>query len=152
MTKQFQPTRSSRIATRILTRLLHAGRGPAFMRLLTVTGRRSGRQYSTPVVPVLTEHGGWLVSPYGETNWVRNARAAGMVTLSRGELVETFTVTELDPAHAVPVLRDYLSMRPSGLFIRAYFDITPGSTDDRIAREAPQHPVFALTPPKEEPS
>src|SRR3954471_9362065 len=146
MAKQYRPSAGSRFAGRILTRLLRAGRGPTFMQLLTVTGRRSGRSYSTPVVPVITTQGRWLVSPYGEVNWVRNARAAGTIALSRGGLVERLTATEVDPEQAVPVLRAYLAMKPAGRFIRSYFDVTAHSTDEAIIRDAPHHPVFELTP------
>ena len=145
MAKLYRPTATSRLAGRILTRLLRAGRGPGFMRLLTVVGRRSGCRYTTPVVPVVTAHGRWLVSPYGEVNWVRNARAVGAITLSRGRLVETLTAIELDARQAAPVLRAYLAMKPAGRSIRAYFDTTPDSSDDEIIRDAPHHPVFELT-------
>ena len=143
--KQFRPTFGSRLANRLLTRLLRAGRGPSFMRLLTVVGRRSGREYTTPVVPVLTDRGRWLVSPYGEVSWVRNARAAGTVTLSRGQVAETLVATEVDPGRAAPVLRTYLAMKPAGRFVRAYFDVSPDSSDDELDREAPRHPVFELS-------
>ena len=125
--------------------LLRGGRGPGFMRLLTVVGRRSGRLYTTPVVPVVSVQGRWLVSPYGEVSWVRNARAAGTVTLSRGEQIESLAVNELDATQAAPVLRAYLAMKPAGRFIRAYFDITPESTEEEIREEAPRHPVLELT-------
>lgn len=45
--------------------------------ILTVCGRRSGRRYSTPVQLVLGGGERWLVAPYGEREWVKNARAAG---------------------------------------------------------------------------
>ncbi len=146
MTKTYRPTRTNRLAARLLTRLLQAGRGPGFMRLLTVVGRRTGRSYTTPVVPVVTEHGRWLVSPYGEVNWVRNARAAGEVTLHRGQRVETFTVTELDPRQAAPVLGHYLSMRPAGWFIGAYVDASRDSSEAEMIHAAAHHPVFELQP------
>ena len=148
MAKQFRPSIGSRLANRLLTRLLRAGRGPSFMRLLTVVGRRSGRDYTTPVVPVVTDRGRWLVSPYGEVSWVRNARAAGTVTLSRGQVAETLVVTELDAEQAAPVLRTYLAMKPAGRFIRAYFEVTPDSSDDELVRDAPHHPVFELSAPQ----
>jgi hypothetical protein len=34
----------------------------------------------------------WLVAAYGPGNWVRNARAAGEVTLSRGRRSQTYRV------------------------------------------------------------
>ena len=65
--------------------------------LLTVPGRRTGRLWSTPVT--IVEHDGhrWLVAPYGERNWVRNARAAGWVNLRRGRRRERLAV---EPAKA----------------------------------------------------
>src|SRR3989442_10187201 len=57
------------------------GLGRSHHYLLEVRGRRSGRLSSTPVN--LLEQGGrqFLVSPRGETQWVRNARLAGAITL-----------------------------------------------------------------------
>jgi hypothetical protein len=37
-------------------------------------------------------------------------------------------------------------MKPASRFVKAYFDVTPDSTDDEIAAEADRHPVFALAP------
>ena len=39
----------------------------------------------------------WLVAPFGEVNWVRNARKAGQVRLRRGQTVEYLKVREADP-------------------------------------------------------
>ncbi|MGZ4493730.1 MAG: nitroreductase/quinone reductase family protein, partial [Nocardioides sp.] len=43
---------------------------------LTVTGRRTGRPRSVPVIPVRLGAHRYLVAPYGESEWVRNLRAA----------------------------------------------------------------------------
>jgi hypothetical protein len=87
----------------------------------------------------------WVVSPFGEVDWVRNVRAAGRLELHRGHDRTRYETRELDAAEAVPVLRSYLSM-PSERFVRHDFDVTAASSDDAIAAEAPRHPVFALTP------
>ena len=87
----------------------------------------------------------WLVAPYGVTNWVRNARAAGHVTLSRGRRSETLRVAELGADDSVPILRQYLREVP---VTRPYFDVTPDSSDQQIAAEAPRHPVFLLLCPQ----
>jgi deazaflavin-dependent oxidoreductase (nitroreductase family) len=62
---------------------------------LTVPGRRTGRARTVPVIPV--EVGGirYLVSPYGESDWVRNLRAAGKATLARKGKVETVQASEI---------------------------------------------------------
>jgi F420H(2)-dependent quinone reductase len=49
---------------------------------LTVPGRRTRRARTVPVIPVEVEGIRYLVSPYGESDWVRNLRAAGKATLA----------------------------------------------------------------------
>lgn len=90
---------------------------------------------------VETDAGRWLVAPYGPVGWVRNVRAAGEVNLRRGRRRERTGVTELPPAQAAPVLRDYLTRVP---VTRPFFDVTAASPLDDIAAEAHLHPVFAL--------
>jgi hypothetical protein len=86
----------------------------------------------------------WLVAAYGVTNWVRNARAAGQVELSRGGRTQILRVTELSPSDSVPVLRQYLREVP---VTRPYFDVTAESPDQDIAADAVRHPVFRLDAP-----
>jgi deazaflavin-dependent oxidoreductase (nitroreductase family) len=144
-TTPWRPSRLRRAADRMLGRLLRRGRGPGFMRLLTVTGRTSGLPRTTPVVPVRRDGDVWVVSPFGDVDWVRNLRASGRLDLHRGDERTTYTAHELGPAEATPVLRDYLSM-PSERFVRRDFEVTKTSSDEAIAAEAHRHPVFALTP------
>ena len=47
--------------------------------LLTVPGRRTGKPWSTPVSIVEDDGERWPVAPYGDRNWVKNARSAGWV-------------------------------------------------------------------------
>jgi deazaflavin-dependent oxidoreductase (nitroreductase family) len=84
---------------------LRVGLRPRHTPLLTVRGRRSGTWYSTPVTLVETGGQRWLVAPYGAVSWVRNARAAGQVTLGRGRHADTGAIVELGPAEAAPVLK-----------------------------------------------
>ncbi len=109
--------------------------------LLTVPGRRSGKLWSTPVS--IVEHGDerWLVAPYGDRNWVRNARAAGWVELRRGRTRKRWSVTEVPAAEAAPVLRDYYRQ---GRVTRPFFDVSLTSSDEDWVAEAPRHPVFRL--------
>jgi deazaflavin-dependent oxidoreductase (nitroreductase family) len=109
--------------------------------LLTVRGRKTGKPWSTPVSIVQKRDGRWLVAPYGDRNWVKNARAAGWVELRRGRRYEHLAVRELSPEAAVPVLREYLRL---GRVTRRFFDVTLASSRDEWLAEAPQHPVFEL--------
>lgn len=101
---------------------------------------------STPVTLVEERGLRWLVAPYGEVAWVRNARAAGEIILSRGRRAETVTVFELPPEEAAPVLKSYISRVP---ITRPYFDVTPASDLAAFAAEAPRHPVFRIVPTTE---
>lgn len=138
-TYRLTPTR--RAANRLVRLLLRVGLMPGPTYLLAVRGRRTGRLLSTPVT--LVEDGGerWLVAPYGDVAWVRSARAAGRVTLTRGRRVEDVAIRELAPADAAPVLRLYVTRVP---ITRPYFDVTPASPLAAFQTEAPRHPVFRL--------
>lgn len=109
--------------------------------LLTVPGRMSGKLWSTPVSIVRLDGERYLVAPYGDRNWVLNARAAGWVRLERGRERRRFEVAELDAGEAVPVLREYYR---AGRVTRPFFDVTPASSDAEWLAEAPRHPVFSL--------
>jgi deazaflavin-dependent oxidoreductase (nitroreductase family) len=111
--------------------------------LLTVPGRRSGRPWSTPVSIVRDGEQRWLVAPYGDRNWVRNARVAGRVELRRGRWHERFAVEELAPADAVPVLRRYYEL---GRVTRPFFRVSLESPHEDWLVEAHSHPVFSLRP------
>ena len=141
----YQPSWIQRRANTLLTRALRKGRGPGFMRLLTVRGRVTGTPRTTPVVPVRDGDQTWVVSPFGEVAWVRDARATGRVELERGDEHHEYAVHELDADDAVAVLRRYLTM-PSRFFVRRHVPISAKSSDREIAAEACRHPVFALTP------
>ena len=113
------------------------------LHLLTVTGRRTGRAWSTPLS--LVEAGGarWLVAPVADRNWVRNARAAGWVELRRGRQRERLAVVELSHEDAVPVLRRYVESR-AGRLTQPFFDARPDSPDEVWLAEADRHVVFRL--------
>ena len=78
-------------------------------RLLAVRGRKTGA-WRTAVVNVL-EHDGvrYLVAPRGETDWVRNVRAAKAGELRLGRQREPFRAVEIADAEKPPVLRGYLA-------------------------------------------
>ena len=120
--------------------LLRIGVAGRHTYLLSVRGRRSGRTYSTPVI--LVENGErWLVAPYGEVSWVRNARAAGQATLSRGRRREEIKLSEVGPQESAPVLRQYLRHAKT---VRSSFVASPDSPLDAFVAEAGRHPVFRI--------
>src|SRR5688572_119872 len=74
------------------------------MYLLTVRGRKSG-QLRTVAIAIMQRDGKRYVgSPYGLADWVRNLRAAGEATLTRGQRSETIRATEVPPSEAALVI------------------------------------------------
>lgn len=144
--RRMRPYRKSlwRRAVNALVRpLARAGLTGPRTHLLTVEGRKSGRPWSTPVSLVRVGAERWLVAPYGDRNWVRNARAARRVELRRGRTVERVGVEELPPEAAVPVLQEYYRL---GCVTRPFFDVSLRSPDEAWLEEAPRHAVFRLVP------
>ncbi|MBA3734637.1 MAG: nitroreductase family deazaflavin-dependent oxidoreductase [Actinobacteria bacterium] len=111
------------------------------MHVLTVAGRTTGRRYSTPVQLVFHRGDRWLVAPYGERQWVRNARAAGEVELTRALRTERSHIEEVDAQTAAPILRDYLKKTP---VTKSFFEAGVDAPLEEFEAEASRHAVFKL--------
>jgi deazaflavin-dependent oxidoreductase (nitroreductase family) len=142
MAKTLQLTFADRIGDALFMALLRAGLTLGTMSLLTVRGRKSGQPRTVPVLLIEQEGERWLVAPYGIVQWVRNLRAAGTATLTRGRRSEVISVTELPAQEAAPILKEYLNRVR---VVRPYFDVTKDAPLEDFEREAPRHPVFKIT-------
>ncbi len=132
-----------RVGNGLLTRLVRGGMGPKAIRLVTVRGRTTGREYSTPIWLVERAGDRYWVAVFGETNTIKNARVAGRVTLSRGAVREEVRLWEVPVSERVPYLRARINLGGGGM-LRPYFDATPKSSDAEFAAIAPEHAVFKL--------
>jgi deazaflavin-dependent oxidoreductase (nitroreductase family) len=130
-----------RVVNAMIRAGLSIGIAPPRIHLLTVRGRTTGRLYSTPVTLVEEGRARWLVAPYGEVAWVRNARAAGRVTLSRGRRSETVEIHPMSRDAAARVLKRYATEVP---ITRPYFDARHDAPVEAFAAEADRHPVFRI--------
>jgi deazaflavin-dependent oxidoreductase (nitroreductase family) len=79
MAKTYHLNPMRRFINRMMRTMIRLGIGPQQTYLLTVRGRKSGKPMSTPVSLVEDGSTRWIVAPYGNVNWVKNARAAGEV-------------------------------------------------------------------------
>lgn len=113
-------------------------------RVLEVKGRTSGTPRRVPVN--LLRHNGheYLVSPRGESQWVRNVRAVGgELDLLLGRKRQHRVATEIADADKVEILRAYLKRWKAEVGV--FFDgVSATSTDDQLSAIAPRHPVFLL--------
>jgi deazaflavin-dependent oxidoreductase (nitroreductase family) len=143
MAKTYGLSRGTRLINSLFRALTRLGLGASYRHILTAPGRKTGRLYSTPVDIIELDDQPWLIAGYGPANWVRNVRAAGEVTLSRGRQSHRFDVEEAEGPAAVPVLRKYMT---EVRVTHAYFDAGPDSSDEDVAAELRRHPVFRLIP------
>ena len=113
-------------------------------RVLEHRGRKTGDLHRTPVNLLTYDGAQYLVSPRGETQWVRNVRRAdGHCVLILGRRRQITTLTEVPEAERTPILRAYL--RRWKFEVGMFFDgVGPDSTDEEFAAVAGRHPVFTL--------
>src|SRR5664279_6606746 len=102
MAKTYHLGRVRRLVNAVMGPLARVGLAGRHTYNLTVRGRNTGRSYTVPVI-VIEDSERWLVAPYGDVGWVRNARAAGEVTLSRQKHRETVKIREVGPEQSAPV-------------------------------------------------
>jgi len=139
--REYRGSRGDRVGDAIFSVLARAGVGP--VHLLTTRGRKTGRPRTTPVILVVQGQQRWLVAPYGAVPWVLNARAARRVRLRRGRDRRDYTLRQLPPAEAGPVLQRYVRVASATW---PYFQANKDSPVADFIAEADRHPVFELTP------
>lgn len=131
-------------------RLLRRGRLMGPNTLLTVRGRKSGEMRTTPVA--LVDLGGrrWIIGTFGETNWVRNLRAAREGVIEVGDRHENVHARELSPDEAAAffatTLKPYVAGIPLGFGRVLLGMLGAGDIVKDPAGAAAHRPVFELTP------
>jgi len=136
------PTAGEKIFNSIFGFLIGLGMGPAYVYLLEVRGRKSGKLYSTPVS--LMERNGkkYLVAPRGQTQWVRNAEAANEITLKKGSKRSVFHLRALAGGEKLEVLKAYLDAYKRD--VQRFFTIPAGSPVEAFAPVAESYPAYEL--------
>jgi deazaflavin-dependent oxidoreductase (nitroreductase family) len=113
---------------------------------LEVTGRRSGRAISVPLVLVFVDGQRYLVSMLGDdVHWVQNVRAAGgRAALRTGGRREEVHLTEIPTDRRAPILKAYLRRAPGA---RAHVSVDKDAPLSEFERIAPSYPVFIVAGP-----
>jgi deazaflavin-dependent oxidoreductase (nitroreductase family) len=139
-----EPTAVERIFNRTFGFLVGLGLGFSHNYLLEVRGRKSGKLYSTPI-NLLELHGKrFLVAPRGRTQWVRNAEAAGEITLRRRSTRLKFRLRPLSDTEAPEILKAYLDNFKSE--VQRYFPVPAGSPPEVFSTLTSSYPAFELMP------
>lgn len=146
------PARWYRRLNSIGVPLTTLGLAPRDAVTLEVRGRRSGRPRRIPILVTRHEGADYLVALAGESQWVRNVRAAGGAAVLRRRRTRQVRLVELPVSERAPVLAAYLEVgrRRSGEpaareQARWYFGLEELPTPERLAELAPRYPVFRVT-------
>jgi deazaflavin-dependent oxidoreductase (nitroreductase family) len=127
----------------LMAMLTRAGLSVRGSRMLHVQGRRTGDWQAVPVNPLTIDGRQYLVAPRGQTQWVRNLRAAGRGRLQLGRRTTEFSATEMTDAGAkAPVLQSYLRTWRSE--VGTFFAGVDADSLDAIRAVADGYPVFVL--------
>src|SRR5256885_16212317 len=89
----------------IARRMLRGGVPLGPNALLTVRGRSSGVDRTTPVAVVAISGRRWGIATFGGVNWARNLRAAGAATLTGNLRPEAAAAREAAPLAAGALFR-----------------------------------------------
>ncbi|SRR5579872_5014010 len=137
-----QPTAIERLFNRVFGFLVGMGLGFKHNYLLQVRGRKSGKLYSTPIDLLEIDGRRYLVAPRGQTQWVRNAEAAGEIVLKKGSNLQSFGLRPIANADKPPLLKAYLEKFKAE--VQRYFPIAAGSDVEAFEGIAADYPVFEL--------
>jgi deazaflavin-dependent oxidoreductase (nitroreductase family) len=140
---EFQaPSGIEALFNRTMGFLAGLGMGPSFLYLLQVRGRKSGRIFSTPVNLMEFRGKQVLVAPRGRTQWVRNAEAAGEITLKRGGQRLRYGLRPIADEQKPEILKEYLDRYASA--VKKFFPVAPGSAVETFRPITGNYPVFEL--------
>lgn len=138
-----RPNAAARALNVVIRRLAELGVSIAGTRALRVRGRKTGTMRSVVVNVLHVDGVDYLVSPRGNTQWARNARAAGEVELGPRWRHTPVPLTEVDDEAKPALLKRYLA--------KWYWEVrghiaglTPQSGPEELRAAAPAIPVFAL--------
>ena len=102
---------------------------------LVVRRRRTGEPQRVPVIPVEVDGVPYVVSTRGESDWVRNLRAAGRCEIATRGATRGFRAVELPLEERAPIIDAYRAK--AGRTVETYWKQLPDPSD---------HPVFRLEP------
>jgi deazaflavin-dependent oxidoreductase (nitroreductase family) len=137
------PSPPERVLNRLFGFLVGLGIGFRHNYLLQVRGRKSGRIYSTPVDLLEIQSRQFLVAPRGRTQWVRNAEAAGEITLKKGSMNQRFRLRPLTDQEKPEILKAYLDKFKRE--VQRYFPVPAGSPLEAFRGLVQNYPAFELS-------
>jgi deazaflavin-dependent oxidoreductase (nitroreductase family) len=137
-----RPNWIARMLNRPWAVLASWGVAPNYLVNLEVTGRKSGRTVSLPVVVAVVDGQRYLVSMLGEhVQWVHNVRAAGGRAVLKSGGREEVHLEEVPPDARAPILRAYLQRAPGA---RPHVPVNKDAPLAEFEKVATAFPVFQV--------
>jgi deazaflavin-dependent oxidoreductase (nitroreductase family) len=137
-----KPSAMDRLFGQIFGAMVKLGIGFKHNFLLEVRGRKSGKVFATPVNLLYLHGKAYLCAVRGETQWVRNARAAGRVTLVRASTRDEYAVRELPAIERPEPLKEFLDRFATS--VQRFYAVKKGSPVSAFEECAKTMPVFEL--------
>jgi hypothetical protein len=137
-----RPNAVARVVNRGTAAVFASGLATDRLVTLEVTGQRTGRTVSLPLVMAVLDGERYLVSMLGPgAAWVRNVKAAGGRAVLRHGRREAVLLEEVAIARRAPILRAYLQRAPGA---RPHIRVDPGAPLAAFEAIAAQFPVFRV--------
>lgn len=137
-----RPNWIARVLNRAWTAIFSSRFAPSYLATLEVTGRKSGRAISLPVVIALVDGERYLVSMLGDkAQWVHNVRAAGGRAVIRSGGCEMIRLEEIPADQRAPILKAYLQRAPGA---RPHMPVNKDAPLAEFERIAAAFPVFRV--------
>ena len=137
-----KPSAMDRVFGQIFGAMVRLGIGFKHNFILEVRGRKSGKLFTTPVNLLYLHGKAYLCAVRGETQWVRNARAAGRVALAKGSTRVEYTVRELPVVERPEPLREFLER--FAMSVARFYPVKKGAPVSAFEECAKTMPVFEL--------
>ena len=141
MTFYRRPLKPTQWLNRALSWLASLGLTPSDTVTIEVKGRRSGKIRANTVTWVEVDGRRYLVGPRGESEWVRNVRAAGGKAFLRHRGRQRVRLEELPADQRAPIIKAYL--KKTAIATR-HFGLSPDAPMEEFGRIASRHPVFRI--------
>jgi deazaflavin-dependent oxidoreductase (nitroreductase family) len=138
-----KPTAFERIFNGAFGLIVRLGGGTKHSYELEVRGRKSGKIFRTPVNLLEFKGKRFLIGTRGETQWCRNARAAGEVTLRKGSKRSRFKTRELSIEEKPEVVKEFLDRFATT--VQRFYTAKSGAPLAAFATDAAKMPVFELS-------
>jgi deazaflavin-dependent oxidoreductase (nitroreductase family) len=137
-----RPNWIARMLNRAWAALYSWGIMPDYLVTMEVTGRKSGRTVSLPVVVAVINGQRYVVSMLGENvQWVHNVRAAGGRAVFRSGGREEVHLEEVPRDARAPILRAYLQRAPGA---RPHVPVNKDAPIAEFEKVATAFPVFRV--------